>query len=259
VTDRSPSAASPSIDLRRAASRFHTKVDGLDSWHSFSYGPHHDPANINHGLLIASNEERISAGAGFGLHPHREMEIVTWVLSGSLVHEDSAGNSGVVRPLLATRMTAGTGVTHAERNDSRLRPGSTESAEPVHFIQMWIPPDDHGLAPSYEQADVDEVELTGRLVPIASGLPKHANNTAIRINNRRAGLLAGRLDRCVSVELPDAPFVHLFVTSGSVLVEGYGPVGPGDAVRYRAAGARRITATEPSQLLVWEMFATAFE
>jgi redox-sensitive bicupin YhaK (pirin superfamily) len=259
VTNRSPTAASPGVELRRAASRFHTTAEGLDSWHSFSFGPHHDPANINHGLLVASNEERISSGAGFEPHPHREMEIVTWVLSGSLVHEDSAGNTGVVRPLLAARMSAGTGIIHSERNESRRHTGSAPSDEPVHFVQMWVPPDDRGLAPSYEQAEVDEVELTGRLVPIASGLPQHANSTAIRISNRQAGLLAGRLDPGVSVELPDAPFVHLFVAAGAVLIEGDAALGPGDAARYRAAGARRVTATEPSQLLVWEMLATAFE
>jgi quercetin 2,3-dioxygenase len=259
VTNRSPTAASPSFDLRPAASRFHTKADGLESWHSFSFGHHHDPTNMNHGMLIANNEERISPGAGFGPHPHREMEIVTWVLSGCLVHEDSAGNSGVVRPLFAARMTAGTGITHAERNDLRHHARSTESAEPVHFVQMWVPPDDRGLTPSYEQVEVDETELTGRLVPIASGLPEHANSTAIRLNNRRAGLLVARLDPGVSIDLPDSPFVHLFVAIGSVLVEGAEPVGPGDALRFQAAGARRVTATRPSQVLVWQMLATAFQ
>ena len=106
---------------------------------------------------------------------------------------------------------------------------------------------------------MDETELTGRLVPIASGLPEHANSTAIRLNNRRAGLLVARLDPGVSVDLPDAPFVHLFVAIGSVLVEGADPIGPGDALRFQAAGARRVTATEPSEVLVWQMVATAFQ
>ena len=121
------------IDIRRAATRPHTSIDWLDSWHSFSFGEHHDPKNVGHGLLIVSNDDTVAAGQGFGTHPHRDMEIVTWVLSGAVEHRDSEGNHSVIRPGLAQRMSAGTGIRHSERNPS--------DTEPAHFVQMWVLPD----------------------------------------------------------------------------------------------------------------------
>ena len=121
------------IDIRRADTRFHTEIDWLDSWHSFSFGNHYDPTNTHHGLLLVLNDDVIAPGGGFGTHPHRDMEIVTWVLDGALEHRDSEGNHGVISPGLAQRMSAGRGIRHSEVNAS--------TTEPVHLLQMWVPPD----------------------------------------------------------------------------------------------------------------------
>ena len=109
------------IDVRRAGERFHTQLDWLDSWHSFSFGPHRDPANTHHGLLLVNNDDVVRGGRGFGTHPHRDMEIVTWVLRGELEHRDSTGTVGVIYPGLAQRMSAGSGITHSEMNASGTR------------------------------------------------------------------------------------------------------------------------------------------
>ena len=108
----------PTIDVRRAADRFATRIPWLDSHHSFSFGGHYDPANTHHGLLLVNNDDIVAPGTGFDTHPHRDMEIVTWVLRGSLVHQDSTGHAGVIYPGLAQRMSAGTGILHSEKNDA---------------------------------------------------------------------------------------------------------------------------------------------
>ena len=108
----------PEVDVRRAGARQRTDIEWLDSRHSFSFGRHYDPRNTHFGLLLVSNDDVVSAGLGFELHPHRDMEIVTWVLEGSLVHQDSEGNNGLIYPGLAQRMSAGTGILHSEKNDS---------------------------------------------------------------------------------------------------------------------------------------------
>lgn len=115
----------PTIDIRRAEDRLTTKISWLDSKHSFSFGHHYDPDNTHHGLLLVSNDDTVLPGQGFDTHPHRDMEIVTWVLRGSLVHQDSIGHSGVIYPGLAQRMSAGTGILHSEKNDSWRLPGVT--------------------------------------------------------------------------------------------------------------------------------------
>ncbi|MDY7105330.1 MAG: pirin family protein [Actinomycetota bacterium] len=244
------------IDIRRADDRFKTKMGWLDSKHSFSFSRHYDAENVHHGLLLVNNDDIVLPGTGFETHPHRDMEIVTWVLRGSLVHQDSEGHNGVIYPGLAQRMSAGTGILHSEKNDSWRIDGNAPHEDPVHFVQMWVLPDEAGISPGYEQLELGDDHLRGRLVPVASGMDKHADETAIRIKNRYAGLYAARLDAGDSVELPDAPFVHLFVPVGSVDLEGSGPLATGDAVRFTAAGGQRVTASEPSEILVWEMHAT---
>jgi redox-sensitive bicupin YhaK (pirin superfamily) len=150
--------SAPVVDIRRAADRAATKISWLDSKHSFSFGHQYDPANTHHGLLLVNNDDIVKPGTGFETHPHRDMEIVTWVLRGSLVHQDSTGNSGVIYPGLAQRMSAGTGILHSEKNDAwRLTGSESHSAigssperliaEPVHFVQMWVVPDEAGITP----------------------------------------------------------------------------------------------------------------
>src|SRR3954464_1782468 len=142
------------IDVRRAAGRFATRIPWLDSHHSFSFGGHYDPDNTHHGLLLVNNDDVVAPGTGFDTHPHRDMEIVTWVLRGSLVHQDSTGHSGLIYPGLAQRMSAGTGILQSGKNDSR-RIGGDQHKEPVHCVQMWVAPDEARIAPGYEQLEID--------------------------------------------------------------------------------------------------------
>ena len=240
MASRTRGAGQP-IAVRRAADRAVTTTAWLDSKHSFSFGDYYDPANTHHGLLLVNNDDVVAPQSGFDTHPHRDMEIVTWVLSGSLTHRDSAGNSGVIRPGLAQRMSAGTGILHSERNES--------ASEPVHFVQMWVLPDETGLTPGYQQADV---QLGGGLVTIASG---RSDDAAVRIHNRHVALHCARMDSGDAVELPHAPYLHLFVARGSVMLEDTTALGEGDAVRIVDSGGQRVTADESTEILVWEMHA----
>lgn len=247
----------PTVDIRRARDRFATSIGWLDSKHSFSFGPHRDPANTHHGLLLVSNDDIVTAGAGFETHPHRDMEIVTWVLQGSLVHQDSEGNFGVIYPGLAQRMSAGSGILHSEKNDSwRVQGGDTHD-DPVRFIQMWVLPDERGITPGYEQNEIGDAVLRSGLVTVASGMAAHSDDAAIRIANRHAALHAARLQVDESVTVPDAPFVHLFVARGSVDLEGAGTLAEGDAVRLTGVGGQKVTAVDDAEVLVWEMHASA--
>ena len=232
-----------SIDVRPAATRDRTSIDWLDSQHSFSFGPHWDPANTGHGLLVVSNDDRVRAGSGFSTHPHRDMEIITWVLDGELEHADSERNRGVIYPGLAQRMSAGRGIRHSEINHS--------GTDDVHFIQMWVLPDTASIDPGYEQLDVGQQLAGGGLVPVASGLDLDA---AIRIHQRDATFWVGRLGAGESVAVPDAPYVHLFVGRGTIALEGAGALAEGDAARLTGAGSPTITAGDGgAEVLVWEM------
>ncbi|MGO4614961.1 pirin family protein [Nocardia sp. 2YAB30] len=245
----------PEIDVRRAEDRMKSTFGWLDSKHSFSFGHHYDRSNTHHGLLLVNNDDIVDPGTGFETHPHRDMEIVTWVLQGSLVHQDSTGHSGVIYPGLAQRMSAGSGILHSEKNDS-WRLGGDAHRDPVHFVQMWVVPDESGITPGYEQLEIESEVLAGGLVPVASGMREHEDDAAIRIRNRHAALHAARLASGESVCLPDAPFLHLFLPRGAVVLEGTGALHTGDAVRFTATGGQRVTATEPAEILVWEMHAT---
>jgi quercetin 2,3-dioxygenase len=202
-----------------------------------------------------NNDDIVSPGTGFETHPHEDMEIVTWVLRGSLVHQDSTGHAGVIYPGLAQRMSAGTGILHSEKNDSwTLTHGPTHD-EPVHFVQMWVVPDERRIKPGYQQLEIDDELLQGGLVPVASGMAKHDGGAAVRIQNRYAALYAARLQPGETVELPDAPYLHLFVPRGHVTLEGAGTLAEGDAVRFTATGGQKVTASGPAEILVWEMHA----
>ncbi|MDZ4828075.1 MAG: pirin family protein [Actinomycetota bacterium] len=229
------------IDIRRADTRFHTEIGWLDSWHSFSFGEHDDPGNTHHGLLRVLNDDIVTAGSGFGMHGHRDMEIVTWVLEGALEHQDSEGHHGVITPGVAQRMSAGTGIRHSEMNASKH--------ERVRLLQMWVPPD-RSVAPGYEQVDISS-RLDGKsLVPLASGREADAG---VQIHQRDATLWVGPLDSLVTVKVPDAPYVHVFVARGSATL-GSDDLGPGDAVRLTDAGTLDLTAgADGAELVVWEM------
>jgi redox-sensitive bicupin YhaK (pirin superfamily) len=225
------------VEVRRAGGRFRTASVGLESRHSFSFGEHYDPANLGFGLLVAHNEDVVAPGNGYGTHPHRDLEIVTWVLGGRLQHTDSGGTTGIVYPGLAQRLSAGSGILHAER---------TDGDEPVHFVQMWVRPDEPGLTPGYAQHDVGADLASGELVPVASGTRSDA---AIRINQQAADFLVGRLRPGSQVILPGAAYMHLFVAHGAVELEGTGELGAGDAARITDGGGLRSTGD--AELLVW--------
>jgi redox-sensitive bicupin YhaK (pirin superfamily) len=232
-------------EVRRAAARAVTTTPWLTSRHSFSFGDHYDPDNTHHGLLLVNNDDIVAPGTGFDTHPHRDMEIVTWVLQGQLAHQDSIGNRGVIYPGLAQRMSAGSGILHSEKNDS--------CTEPVHFVQMWVVPDEAGITPGYQQHEIDAKVLDGTLATIASGIP--GQDGAIALHNRNAALHAARLRTGEAVSLPKAPYLHLFMARGGVTCEGVGDLQEGDAVRFTDGDGRRLTAIEPAGLLVWEMHA----
>lgn len=233
------------VEVRRAADRAITRTPWLRSRHSFSFGDHYDPANTHHGLLMVNNDDVVEPRSGFHRHPHRDMEIVTWVLRGSLTHQDSIGNRGVIYPGLAQRMSAGSGIMHSEMNDA--------ADEPVHFVQMWVVPNESGISPSYQQHEISNRQLQGNLVTIASGIP--GRDAAISLHNRHAALHGARLATGETVVLPHAPYLHLFVARGRVTVEGGGALETGDAVRFTDFDGGRVTATENVELLAWEMHA----
>ncbi len=230
---------SATIEFRPAAERYRTDLGWLQSWHSFSFGEHQDPANRGHGQLLVSNDDTVRAGGGFGTHAHRDMEIVTWVLAGELEHRDSEGHHGVLYPGLAQRMSAGRGIRHSEMNASTERD--------VHFVQMWVIPDAVGIDPGYEQRDLNGALAGGVLVPLASG---QGHDGAVTIHQAGAVLWGARLAVGGSITVPDGGHVHVFVATGSVTC-GDREMIPGDSLRLTDAGEMTLTAHAAAEILVW--------
>jgi redox-sensitive bicupin YhaK (pirin superfamily) len=229
------------IKVQRAADRAVTAVDWLDSKHSFNFGGNYREGDNGHGLLLVNNDDTVAPSGGFGTHAHRDMEIVTWVLSGNLEHHDSEGNSGVLYPGLAQRMSAGRGIRHSEMNAS--------DSEPVHFVQMWVLPDTAGVDPGYEQRDINNALASGQLVPIASG---KGHEDAVSIHQRDAVLWGGRLPAGTTVELPTDEHVHAFVAFGDGSLSDGTTVAAGDGVRITGRQTLTFTAgSEGAELLVW--------
>ena len=229
------------INVQRAADRFLTDIGWLHSRHSFNFGHHYSPHHEGHGLLLVNNDDVVAPGGGFGTHGHRDMEIVSWVLSGRLEHRDSEGNHGVLYPGLAQRMSAGRGIRHSEMNASQ--------DEPVHFVQMWVFPDAQGIQPGYEQRDLNADLAKGGLVAIASG---QGHPGAIRIHQRGAVLWGARLAAGATVTVPGAKNTHVFVPVGSGDLAGAGVLATGDAARLTDVDSPVFTAgPEGAELLVW--------
>jgi redox-sensitive bicupin YhaK (pirin superfamily) len=209
----------------RAGERAATVTDWLDSRHSFSYGSAYDPTNTHFGLLLACNEDRLAAGAGFAEHPHRDVEVLTWVVSGSVRHADDAGHRGVARPGVVQRMSAGGGVRHSEY----------AGTEPAHYVQMWVRPAAFGGPPRYDT------------VAVGPGLAE------VRpLRQPDAVLVAGRLPQGAGAALAPSPYLHVLVVAGTATVAG-APLGPGDALRLADAGRVAVTSTEGAELLAWRM------
>lgn len=203
-------------DVRRAADRFVSQGPGITSRHSFSFGAHYDPGNVGFGALVAYNEEWIGVGAGFPEHPHAATEIVTWVLSGALAHEDTTGHRGVVAPGVAQRMSAGAGVRHSERN-AAMALGGDPPADPVHVLQMWLRPDASTAAPSYAARPFDLADLAAQWLPIASG--RHPD-AVVTLDSAGSTLWATRIAAGALRRLPAASGrTHVYVAAGEVVAD----------------------------------------
>ncbi|GAB4208878.1 MAG: pirin family protein [Sandaracinaceae bacterium] len=214
-----------SVHILRSEERGHAQHGWLDSRHTFSFAEYYHPERMGFRALRVINEDRVAPGQGFGRHPHRDMEIVSYVLDGELRHADSMGNGTAIRPGDVQRMTAGTGVTHSEMN------GSKERA--VHFLQIWIVPEQRGLTPGYEQKHFPETERRGRLRLVASRDGREGSITIHQDASIAAGLLA-KGERTVHAV---APGRHAWaqVARGEILVGGV-RLGPGDAAFTSEAG-----------------------
>ena len=228
--------------IHRSAERGHANHGWLDSYHSFSFADYFDPKRIEFGPLRVINEDRVAPGAGFGTHAHRDMEIISYVLSGELEHRDSIGNGSAIRPGDVQRMSAGSGIRHSEFN-----PSATEG---LHFLQIWIKPNVLGIEPSYEEKRFSDPEKQGRLLLIAS--PDGARGS-VRIH-QDAFVYAGRFDGDESAKLELAParrgYVH--VVRGSVNVNGVQLAG-GDALEITDSPAIAIDAGRASEVLVFDL------
>ncbi len=229
-----------SIELRVGNERFRTVTEQTDTWHSFSFGTHYDPDNTGFGRLIAHNEDRLVAGGGYDEHRHAGLEIVTWVLSGTLAHTDSAGHDGLVGPGRVQRLSSGSGVDHAER--------ATADA-PVHLVQMWLTPDTPDAAPSYQLGEVTPEALAADWVAVASGGRAEA---AVRLDVDNVTLWVTRLPAGSSRPLPPGEHRHLFVARGAVSLSGAGALAAGDAARISGPGEWTLTGQRDTEVLVWE-------
>ena len=230
------------LTLRRAEDRGHFDFGWLDTRHTFSFGDYQDPEHMGFRSLRVINEDRVQPAKGFGTHGHRDMEILTWVLSGALEHRDSLGTHGVIRPGEAQVMSAGTGIRHSEFNGS--------DAEPVHFLQIWILPERSGLAPRYDQVAFPEADLRGRLRLIAS--PDGAEGSVRLFQDAR--IFAARLEAGQGVEATLAPgrAGYLHVAAGSVILDGT-LLSTGDGARIEGIAALAITAQSPSEVLFFDL------
>jgi len=239
----------PVLQLCRAEERFRTARPGIDTRHVFSFGAHYDPDRVGTGPLMVLNDETLLAGRGFDNHPHADAEIVTWVLSGSLAHTDSTGHSGVVVPGLAQRMSAGSGIVHAERNDA-FRADPRLPVEPVHFVQMWLRPDVPGTPPGYDQRAVDQADLAQAWCPVVSG--RHPD-AAVSLGSAGATLWVTVLHPGVTRELPTGGLAHLYLARGTVEVEAVGLLSAGDSLAVGGEAALAVTGRTEAELLVWTM------
>lgn len=230
------------ITLRPAAERGHFDHGWLDTSHTFSFADYYDPSHMGFRALRVINEDRVQPGRGFGTHPHRDMEIISWVLDGALTHQDSMGNGSVIRPGEAQRMTAGTGVLHSEANAS--------PKELVHFLQIWLVPSARGLPPGYEQQRFSTESLSGGLRLVAS---PDGRDGSITIHTD-ASLYAGRLAAKQTAQHPLAAGRHAWVhvARGTALVNGH-RLGPGDGAAFSDEALVQVEGVDAAEVLVFDL------
>ena len=229
-------------DVRRAGSRPVTSTDWLHSAHSFAFGAHYDPDNLSFGSLLALNVDEVQPGPGYPRHRHAAVEILTWVLSGTLEHVDESG-SRLIRPGTLQYLSAGSGIEHVERS------GSPE--EPVRVVQMWLAAAGSGGSPRYQTADLPRAD--GALVLAASG----SRAALISLRQPAAELFLGRLPAGSTVSLPVAPYLHLFLLAGALTArDGAGQherLAGEDALRLTDAQPVGLSVEEDAELLIWAM------
>jgi redox-sensitive bicupin YhaK (pirin superfamily) len=231
------------IRIRKAGERGHVDHGWLYARHSFSFGDYHDPAHMGFRSLRVINEDTVQPGQGFGTHPHRDMEIITYVLEGALEHKDSMGTGAVIRPGEFQKMSAGTGITHSEFNHSR--------EEPVHLLQIWILPERSGIKPEYEQKTYSEEEKLNRLRVVAS---RDAREGAIRVYQDMS-LYASLLEANRALEYRNAASRHawLQVARGGIELNG-SKLDAGDGVAVSGEELLRISGREPrSEFLLFDL------
>ena len=230
------------LELRKSEDRGHANHGWLDSHHTFSFAEYHDEKHMGFGPLRVINEDRVNAGAGFGTHGHRDMEIISYVLEGELAHKDSMGTGSVIRPGDVQRMSAGSGVRHSEFNHAKDRQ--------THFLQIWIQPNVLGIAPSYEEKHFAEEEKRGRLRLIAS--PDSADGSVLIHQDAR--LYVGLFDGAEAASLPLAAgrraYVH--VARGAVEVNGVA-LKTGDALKLSDVAAVDIRGGQQAEVLVFDL------
>ena len=230
------------ITLRPAAARGHAEHGWLESWHSFSFADYRDDRHVQWGPLRVINEDRVQPSEGFGTHSHRDMEIISYVLDGSLGHKDSMGNAANIVPGEVQRMSAGSGITHSEFNHSQT--------SLTHFLQIWIIPSVTGIKPSYEQKMYPENEKRGKLRLVASPDGSEGSVTV----HQDAKLYAGLFDGDETAQHAFAPgrlgYVH--VVKGAAVVNGRS-VSAGDALLYADEANVRIESGVSAELLVFDL------
>ncbi|BDE07317.1 hypothetical protein WPS_25930 [Vulcanimicrobium alpinum] len=230
----------PVFAIQRAKDRAFFDFGWLQTHHSFSFADYYDPENLNWGALRVFNDDVVQPGKGFGTHPHRDMEIVTYVLRGELEHRDSMGHHGVVAPGGVQYMSAGTGVQHSEFNHSQSRD--------VHFVQMWVLPRSYGEAPAYGQHTFAEDERRNRWLTIASGQSGIEAPVSLR---QDATVRVARLeDAALEYALDPSRYGFLFVAEGTVTANGE-TLGAGDAVRIH--GVRDLAVRGSGELVLWDV------
>ena len=230
------------IAPRKSADRGRTKIDWLDSRHSFSFGDYHDPRQMGFRSLRVINEDRVRPGAGFPTHPHRDMEIITYILEGALEHKDSLGTGSVIRPGEAQQMSAGTGIKHSEFNHSKT--------DPVHFLQIWIMPAAPGIAPGYEQKTIDDAKSHTGFAPV--GTPE-GRDQSVKIH-QDAALSVAKLERgqTVATNLKKGRHGWVQIARGAVTVNGTA-LAEGDGAAISDEEKVAIVASSPAEVLFFDL------